>query len=102
MRIMPYIMATAFVLAATVVPAAAAEQDGRSNGATNTLGWGAIHGVPVEAMNAVEMKAVVGAHTMLLQVNTGRVITTNGRFKGYTHKMVLLKAGGPTIVGGIG
>ena len=96
MKIMPYIMATAFVLAATVVPAAAVEQDGRSNGATNTLGWAAIHGVPVEAMNAAEMAAVTGGHSQLFVRGKSRI--TNGRFKGYTHALVFLGNSAPTVI----
>ncbi len=85
MKIMPYIMATAFVLAATVVPAAAAEQDGWSNGATNSPGWAATHGVPVEAMNAAEMAAVTGGHLNVVVKGTTRAMPDTAR-----HMLILV------------
>ena len=45
----------------TAGAASAADQDGKLNGITNQSGWTAIKGVHVEAMNADEMAAVVGA-----------------------------------------
>ncbi len=99
MKIMTYIMTTAFVLAATVVPAAAAELDGRSNGATDSPGWGATHGVPAEALNAAEMAAVVGEFVQIF-VKGDRFVVDPADGRGTARITVIgaQNATGPMVV----
>ncbi len=65
MHIKSIVAGAAIALAATLVPAVAADQAGKPIGTTKQAGWSVIAGVPVMALTPAEMAIVTGMDTII-------------------------------------